>query len=429
MDYKGFQDKNEKNNEPKYFEFGAHFKYSELVKALKNLQEKQNSKKEKNLNNNSNSNSNNSNYNILYNKINKQLCEKMSDIISPNKLIQSRNIKPLIQSLSQKLTDIVQSQNNKKAGIHNEPKNRYINSNYSIKQKIKNNIIMKNNAIKNLKSSKNNTLLRGEIQNFINKCPSSSKPINLSISRNYFTKKNIKITNKNNNKNMKFNNKKNNLTSEQIKDNKLKRYQSKNINTNNYINNNDNLIYGQDIENNNNKQNINTIQNIIVKPNINISFINNYNTTFLKKSKKKKSSPKKIRSRNNQQISKLNMIENQLINCENQDEIEDNCINYQNNRNHNYISNKKKMDIIFLKKKLENINLKEIHRKSPLDKHTNKNIKINDNSEKKNIIQEKIIKNINAKLINNLNQKNKTTNKLNKIFFLNNGNTNNGNIP
>ena len=82
-----------------------------------------------------------------------------------------------------------------------------------------------------------------------------------------------------------------------------------------------------------------------------------------------------------------------------------------------------------MKKKLENINLKEIHRKSPLDKHTNKNIKINDNSEKKNIIKEKIIKNINAKLINHLNQKNKTTNKLNKIFFLNNGNTNNGNIP
>lgn len=422
MDFKGIHDKKEKSNEPGYFEFGAHFKYSDLVRELKILKEKQN-KKEKNINNNLNVS--NSNYNELYNQINKQLYEKMNDILSPNKLIQSRNIKPLIQSLSQKLTDIVQSQNKKKIEKGCEPKNRYVNSNYSIKQKIKNNI-MKNNFIKNIKSSNNKNIFNGEDQIFINKCPSSSKPINKSISRNYLNKKNISKNN-NKNKNVKTNNKTNNLTSEEIKHNKIKKYQSKKINTNNYINNNE-IMYGKIEENNsNNKQNIKTVQNIIVKPNINISFINNFNTTFLRKNIKKKSSPKKIRSRNNQQISKLNMVENQLINCENPDEINDNHSNCQNNvnKNNNFIPNKKKLDIIFLKKK-SNMNLKDIHKISPSNKNNN-NIKIKDNKEKQknNIIPDKIIKTISKKLINNFNQRNKT---INKIYHLNKGTANNGNL-
>ena len=128
MEYKGIYDENEKNKEQRYFEFGAHFKYIELVKALKILQKSQNIKKEKAANiNNSNAISNDQNYNEVYNQINKQLCQKMTDLMPKNKFIQSRNIKPLIQSLSQKLTDIVQSQSNKKPMKHNVTKKKYIN--------------------------------------------------------------------------------------------------------------------------------------------------------------------------------------------------------------------------------------------------------------------------------------------------------------
>ena len=88
-------------------------------------------------------------------------------------------------------------------------------------------------------------------------------------------------------------NKKNNVTSQEIKyyknaQNKMQK-SGKNINDN-FENNNNKIIYGAIIENNNinnsnNKQNTQTVQNIIVKPNINISFINNFNTTFLRKRK------------------------------------------------------------------------------------------------------------------------------------------------
>ena len=117
MEFRGLHDENEDNIEQKYFEFGAHFRYKELVKALKYLQDSQLSKKEKDKDNSINI-INNSNYNEVYNQINQQLCQKMTDIIPPNKFIQSRNIKPLIQSLSQKITDIIQSQNNKKPMKH-----------------------------------------------------------------------------------------------------------------------------------------------------------------------------------------------------------------------------------------------------------------------------------------------------------------------
>ena len=113
MEFRGLHDDNEENMEQRYFEFGAHFRYKDLVETLKYLQGSQLAKKEKDKENSINI-KNNSNYNEVYNQINKQLCQKMTDIIPPNKFIQSRNIKPLIQSLSQKLTDIIQSQNNKK---------------------------------------------------------------------------------------------------------------------------------------------------------------------------------------------------------------------------------------------------------------------------------------------------------------------------
>ena len=93
MEYRGLHEENE-DEDQKYFEFGAHFRYNDLVQALKYLQDSQIFQKEKDNNNSININSN-SNYNEVYNQINKQLCQKMTDIIPPNKFIQSRNIKPL----------------------------------------------------------------------------------------------------------------------------------------------------------------------------------------------------------------------------------------------------------------------------------------------------------------------------------------------
>ena len=465
MDYRGIYDRNENNNEQRYYEFGAHFRYNDLVRVLKALKESQNNKKEKTSNlYNNNLNSNNTNYNELYNQINRQLCEKMTDIISPNKLIQSRNIQPLIQSLSQKLTDIVQSQNNKKQMKHNVTKKKYINSNCSIKQKEKkSNVDMKNINMEN--NNKFNNMIIGLGKQLKGKYPSSAKPQNISQSRNYLNNKNKKILSKNNIKNIqKSINKKINLTSQEIKQNKFaeKKMQKplKNLNSNNNNNcfkNNDNIIYGEILENNNsnNKQNTQTVQNIIVKPNINISFINNYNTTFLPKNKMKKRSPKKVRSRNNQEFAKLNMIGNQFFNVDNNnlkihgdfDNINKICQNNNNNDNNNNCIKNNKFEIIFSKNNNENI--KEKHKKSPFVSPKLKN-KDNINDNKKNIIefnskniimngnnnvnkelnpnnnkaiQEKMIRNINKKLINNLNEKakiNKTSNEINQVNNLKN---------
>ena len=158
MEFHGLHDEDE---EQKYFEFGAHFRYQDLVEALKYLQNSQFYKNEK-VNEEENSINiinNNSNYNEVYNQINKQLCQKMTDIIPSNKFIQSRNIKPLIQSLSQKLTDIIQSQNNKKPMRHYVTKKRQISS--KIKHSNNNlninnhNMINKSIAKTNLENKKN----------------------------------------------------------------------------------------------------------------------------------------------------------------------------------------------------------------------------------------------------------------------------------
>ena len=87
MEFRGLHDDEDDNQEEKYFEFGAHFRYKDLVEALKYLQDSQISKNEKEKDNCININSN-SNYNEVYNQINKQLCQKMTDIIPPNKFIQ-----------------------------------------------------------------------------------------------------------------------------------------------------------------------------------------------------------------------------------------------------------------------------------------------------------------------------------------------------
>ena len=203
MEYRGMHEENEENEGQRYFEFGAHFRYIDLVQALKIIQDSQillkrekdkENIKEKNININ-----NNSNYNEVYNQINKQLCQKMTDIIPPNKFIQSRNIKPLIQSLSQKLTDIIQSQNNKKPMRHYVTKKRQISS--KIKHSNNNlninnhNMINKNIAKTNLENKKEDK------KNFLLNQPYKKKEI--SQSRNIL--KNKKPLSKNNNKNSKIN--------------------------------------------------------------------------------------------------------------------------------------------------------------------------------------------------------------------------------
>ena len=402
MEYKGLYDDEEKNKEQRYFEFGAHFKYIELVKALKILQKSQNSKKEKtsNINNSNNSNimANDQNYKEVYNEINKQLCQKMTDFIPKNKFIQSRNIKPLIQSLSQKLTDIVQSQSNKKPMKHNVTKKRYLNSNISTKQKMKNNAITKNTDIK--KTNLNN-IIKDIEPNYL--CKNQFyKQAEISQGRNYL--KNAKVPSKNNIKNAQLShNKKNNVISHEIKNYTNIQNRSKNfgkIEKISKIKNNE-IIYGTILENNkgiktnktnnntsnnyqNNQsnQNTKTVQNIIVKPNINISFINNYNTTYLHKSKKRS---KKIRSRNNQQLTKQNIIGNKFnLN----DDNEDNNVIYKNNENENNIieSNDNNIEIIFLNKNNnDKINIKEFNKKRTLISPKTKNKEIISNNNINNV--------------------------------------------
>ena len=337
MEFRGLHDDNEENIEQRYFEFGAHFRYKDLVEALKYLQGSQLSKKEKDKENSINI-KNNSNYNEVYNQINKQLCQKMTDIIPPNKFIQSRNIKPLIQSLSQKLTDIIQSQNNKKPMRHYVTKKKQINSknkNMNNNHNTNNNNLMNKNIAKtNLENKKN------EKKNFGINQPYKKKEI--SQSKNLLNYK--KPLSKNNDRNAQFNiNKKNNLIPQDGKHfvnanahNKIIQSQNKNINNN--INKNNEKMYGTVIDNNNNNskkvnnnsQNTQTVQNIILKSNINISFINNFNTTYLHKSKKKQ---KKIRSRNNQELTKLNMIENKVININNNIKLEEDDDNSRISKN------------------------------------------------------------------------------------------------
>jgi hypothetical protein len=237
--------------------------------------------------------------------------------------------------LSQKLTDIIQSQNNKKPVRHYVTKKRQINSKIKNNNNINsNNIINKNIAKTNLENKKN------EKKNFGINQPYKKKEI--SQSKNLLNYK--KPLSKNNDRNAQFNiNKKNNLIPQDGKHfvnanahNKIIQSQNKNINNN--INKNNEKMYGTVIDNNNNNskkvnnnsQNTQTVQNIILKSNINISFINNFNTTYLHKSKKKQ---KKIRSRNNQELTKLNMIENKVININNNIKLEEDDDNSRISKN------------------------------------------------------------------------------------------------
>ena len=418
MEFRGLHDDDEDNLEQKYFEFGAHFRYKDLFQTLKYLQDSQLPKKENDKEKSINISSN-SNYNEVYNEINKQLCQKMTDIIPPNKFIQSRNIKPLIQSLSQKLTDIIQSQNNKKPMRHYVTKKKQINSknkNNNINHHINNNNALNKNIAKtNLENNKKNDKNPLGLQQ-----PYKKKEI--SQSRNLLKYK--KPLSKNIIKNVQFNiSKKNNLIPQDSKhvsniNAQTKMIPNKNPNNINNINNKNNgKMYGtvidEDKKINNNNQNTQTVQNIIVKSNINISFINNYNTTYLHKSKKKQ---KKIRSRNNQELTKLNVIENKIININNNVKLEEDNNNskiYKNkvaenntNNKNNLAQNmnkeiKRKVRLISPKlknKENNNGNKDSIKKKVNLD---NKNIKL-----KQNLINNFIKKDKQEKvIINNLNKK------------------------
>jgi len=91
----------------------------------------------------------------------------------------------------------MQSQNNKKSLKHNVIKNKYINSNCSTKQKMKNNIInisnSKNNGNKNINLNSYNIIIKNKIKgvehNFLDICPASSKQQDISKSRNYLNNK------------------------------------------------------------------------------------------------------------------------------------------------------------------------------------------------------------------------------------------------
>ena len=418
MEFRGLHEDNEED-EQKYFEFGAHFKYKELVQSLKYLQDSQNFKNEKEKENSININTN-TNYNEVYNQINKQLCQKMTDIIPPNKFIQSRNIKPLIQSLSQKLTDIIQSQNNKK------PMRHYVTKKRQISSKIKN-----NNEINLKKNNKN--IARTNIENIkqINKnyfgLNQPYKKKEISQSRNLLNYK--KPLSKNNMKNVQFNiNKKSNIIPQESNHfSNVKKIQP----SSKYFNNNENInqknnekIFGTVIENNkkiNNNQNTQTVQNIILKSNINISFINNFNTTYLHKSKKKQ---KKIRSRNNQELSKFNNLENKIVN--NNMKIDEE--NHNKNKNVNNITNKAQTNKGIQKKKpllSPNLKNKENNNGCMTKKIvTNQNIKINQNKINNFINKDKqektSITGINKnKISSGINKNNKNDSNNNKKLMFN----------
>ena len=283
---------------------------------------------------------------LNYDDTNKKISNSCKDLIqkllnmNPQKRLKIKDIleHPFIKKHSKKFLsnkqltnsineDIIQSQNNKKPMRHYVTKKKQINSknkNINNNQNIDSfNIINKNIAKTNLENTKKND------KNFLG-LPQPYKKKEISQSRNLANNKKPLIKNDIKNVQLNNNNKKINLIPPEEKQfinlnthNKIIPPTNKNLN-NNIINKKTEKMYGTVIDdskkNNNNNQNTQTVQNIILKSNINISFINNFNTTYLHKSKKKQ---KKIRSRNNQELSKLNMIGNKFININNHIEVEE----------------------------------------------------------------------------------------------------------
>ena len=145
--YRGIYADNNDNDNIKFYEGGAHFKYINLVKKLEILYKEQNKNenrkvksqecKNKIINSNKQYSRNliNNNSSINYKKIQKE------DNKINNRESQSRNIKPLIQSLTQKLTIFTNSSKNKKKLFNTRNKliNKYKNINsQNSKDNIKN---------------------------------------------------------------------------------------------------------------------------------------------------------------------------------------------------------------------------------------------------------------------------------------------------
>ena len=437
MEYKGRYEEGEIEKE-KYHEFGAHFRYNDLVDVLQVLHEEQNMKQEKSNQDKSNMNSTNKNFDKVYNEINKHLCKKMTDIISPENFIQSRNIQPLIQTLSHKLTDMVQIQTNQKELKHNVTKKQCPNSNMSVKKKnktiLKKNIrLQKNNVSEMLNDVKKNNYVtkNSNINNNITNPKEALQSRNLNINTKKIVRKNLKNTQLSTFKS-------NKIISREIKNytntNEIIPEPDKNLSKINPKNLNNKIIIGSILSNSNNTDNDTTnktVQNIIVKPNINISVINNFNTTFLNKSKHRQ---KKIRSRNNQELRNYSKLENKNINFNKKFEIKDdsNKMNENNKKKNNKVkiillNDKNDIDFdpkiqpIVPKTKIKNTNSIP---KSNIIQCKNKIVKLNDNlvnnfvkKEKKNdnnLQVNKIIKRINKNDYITLYSHSNIKNKINK---------------
>ncbi len=107
------------NEEQKFFEGGAHFKYNDLYKILESIYKERIKSNSTEKNNNLSNNKIISSYKILYQN-------------------QSRNFKPLVQSLTNKKND-----NNKKLYTSRNRNNNNINVNFKNNNKIINILQMK----------------------------------------------------------------------------------------------------------------------------------------------------------------------------------------------------------------------------------------------------------------------------------------------
>ena len=357
MEYKGIYCNNNDSDEPKYYEFGAHFKYKDLYKKLKHLELKQKEKEDSN------------NNDIIPNKkiefqsenigksLQKSKIKKKSNLIPGGKPIpESRNVKPLIQSLSQKLTELIQ--NNKKNVKKFVTRNKICYSNQSTRNQNynNNNNITAVNKSKNINASVNNNHNFDflDLNYLINKSNSKSSYMsrNLkSVVANNFSQnksKNLKeSTIKKSNKSINNNNLNNFVENIISSTAKKKKTNMDNSHSNNNNSNNNNVA-----DNNNNNIINQTTQNIIVKPNINISIVNNINATFRTRnngqiineifSRNIKSS-KTSKSNNNNNINIKNTKNKFSANMKNYKNNNYYYNNYMKNNNNNFSTKKSKI--------------------------------------------------------------------------------------
>ena len=150
--YKGIYANNNDSDNHRTYEAGAHFKYKDLVRELNYL-----------LQTNPSYKSDNATTNIIYIKKtssqrphtkSQQHNYRNNNNIPPSN--QSRNIQPLIQSLTQKLSEIVNSNQNKLFTTKNEDEIHNINA-------IPNNIYNQNNNPSNTNNNNNSNIINNII--------------------------------------------------------------------------------------------------------------------------------------------------------------------------------------------------------------------------------------------------------------------------